>query len=72
VFWYAKLYPDFVGIAFGTFADPSMPGPTVSVWERTRHPWVAFGHQLDRFAVQPEIDDRDLEQLFYGAANLRN
>ena len=22
VFWYAELYPDFVGIAFGTFADP--------------------------------------------------
>ena len=38
VFWYAELYPDFVGIAFGTFADPSMPRPTLSVWEQTRHP----------------------------------
>jgi hypothetical protein len=46
--------------------------PTVSVWETTRHPWVAFDHQLDRFAVQPQIDDRDLAQLIHGAANVRN
>jgi hypothetical protein len=39
------------------------------VWETTRHPWVAFDHQLDRFAVQPEIDDRDLEQLIHGAVS---
>jgi len=62
VFWYAELYADMVGIAFGTFADPSMPGPTLSVWETTRHPWVSFGHQLDRFTVQPKIDDLDLER----------
>jgi hypothetical protein len=62
VFWYAELYPDFVGIAFGTFADPSMPSPTLSVWEATRHPWVTFDHQLDRFTVQPNIDDLDLER----------
>jgi hypothetical protein len=69
VFWYAEWGPDLIGIAFGAFADPSMPRPTVSVWETTRHPWVAFDHQLDRFAVQPEIADRDLEQLIHGAAN---
>ena len=55
VFWYAELYPDFVGIAFGAFADPSMPWPTVSVWETTRHPWVTFDHQLDHFVHQPEL-----------------
>ena len=33
VFWYAELYVDMVGIAFGTFADPSVPRPTLSVWE---------------------------------------
>jgi hypothetical protein len=27
VLWYSELFPDFVGIAFGVFADPSMPGP---------------------------------------------
>ena len=72
VFWYAELYADMVGIAFGTFADPSMPQPTLSVWETTRHPWVTFDHQLDRFTVQPEIDARDLEQVIHGAAKVRN
>ena len=61
VFWYAEVVPDLIGIASGTFADPSMPRPTLSVWEQTRHPWVSFDHQLDRFTVQPKIDDRDLE-----------
>jgi hypothetical protein len=49
VFWYAELRPDNIGIAFGTFADPSMPWPTLSGWETTRHPWVTFDHQLDHF-----------------------
>jgi hypothetical protein len=63
VFWYAELYTDMVGIAFGSFADLSMRSPTLSVWETTRHPWVTFGHQVDRFAVQPKIhDDLDLER----------
>ena len=62
VFWYAEVVPDLIGIAFGAFADPSMPRPTLSVWETTRHPWVTFDHQLDRFTVQPKIDDLDLEQ----------
>ena len=72
VFWYAEVVPDLIGIAFGAFADASMPWPTLSVWETTRHPWVTFDHQLDRFTVQPEIDDRDLEQLIHRAANVRN
>ena len=72
VFWYAEFAPDLIGIAFGAFADSSMPRPTLSVWETTRHPWVAFDHKLDRFTVQPKIDDRDLEQLIHGAANVRN
>jgi hypothetical protein len=71
VFWYAELYPGFVGIAFGGFANPSMPGPTLSVWETTRHPWVTFDHELDGFAVQPKIDDLDLERLTRGGANDR-
>ena len=52
VFWYAELYADMVGIGFGTFADPSMPSPTRSVWETTRHPWVTFDYPVDRFTDQ--------------------
>ena len=49
-----------VGIAFGAFADPSLPWPTLSVWETTRHPWVTFDHQPDRFTLQPKIDATEL------------
>lgn len=52
VFWYAEFRPGQVGIALGTFADPSMPSPTASVWETTRHPWVTFDHPVDRFTDQ--------------------
>lgn len=54
VFWNADFLPDLTGIAFGAFADPSMPRPTVSAWETTRHPWVTFDHELDRFVRQVE------------------
>ena len=49
VLWYSESFPDLIGIAFGAFADPSMPSPTLSAWETTRHPWVTFGHELRRF-----------------------
>lgn len=52
VFWYAEFRPDQIGIAVGAFADPSMPWPTVSVWEATRHPWVTFDHAAERFTDQ--------------------
>jgi hypothetical protein len=55
VFWYAEVVPDLIGIAFGAFADASMPRPTLSVWETTRHPWVTFDHELDHFVHQPEL-----------------
>ena len=55
VFWSAEVLPDLIGIAFGAFADPSMPWPTLSVWETTRHLWVTFDHQLDRFGRSVEL-----------------
>lgn len=32
--------PGMVGIPVGAFADPSFPGPKVTVYEARRHPWV--------------------------------
>src|SRR5262249_8635741 len=32
VFWHVEWAPDMIGIAFGEFADPSVPGPRLSVW----------------------------------------
>jgi len=41
VYWQAAFLAGHVGIAAGAFCDPAFPQPTVSAWERTRHPWVA-------------------------------
>jgi hypothetical protein len=54
VFWHAEFRPDLIGIAFGAFADPSMPRPTHSVWETTGHPWVTFDHELRHLERQGE------------------
>ena len=53
VYWFADLRPDFIGIAVGAFADPSFAKPTGSIWEQTRHPWVAFDHLLEHFPEGP-------------------
>ena len=57
VFWRPSFGPDLIGVALGAFADPSMPSPTLSVWETARHAWVTFDHELDRFGRQPELVD---------------
>jgi hypothetical protein len=54
VYWHVERVPDMIGIAFDAFADPSIPGPRLSVWETTRHPWVSFDAGLDRFERQFE------------------
>ena len=41
--------PGLMVIAVGAFADPNFPAPTLSVWEKSRHPWVEFGHDLGHF-----------------------
>ena len=56
VFWRPEFVPDLIGIAFGAFADPSMPWPALSVWETTRHPWVTFDHEPDRYGRQELIE----------------
>lgn len=40
VFWDNAGFPELVSVAIGNFADPSFPGPTLAVWEESRHPWV--------------------------------
>jgi hypothetical protein len=46
VYWELDLRPNWVGLAVGAFGDTGFPTPTRSVWERSRHAWVAFGHDL--------------------------
>jgi hypothetical protein len=40
VYWEGEGFPGHVAVAIGTFADPSLPAPTIAVWEECRHPWV--------------------------------
>jgi hypothetical protein len=40
VYWENTGFPDVLAVAIGTFADPSFPPPTISVWEECRHSWV--------------------------------
>jgi len=41
--------PDLIAIPVGAFADPSFPGPRVSVYESRRHPWVAVPDDIEHF-----------------------
>ncbi len=40
VFWEPERKPEAIAVAIGSFADPSFPAPTQSVWNERRHPWV--------------------------------
>ena len=50
LYWYLDLRPNVIGVALGSFADPTFAVPTRSVWERGRHAWVAFNHQIGHFS----------------------
>jgi hypothetical protein len=49
VFWEADLRPELIGVAVGAFGESDFPRPTRSVWEESKHEWVAFAHELVRF-----------------------
>ncbi|HLZ00530.1 MAG TPA: GFA family protein [Bradyrhizobium sp.] len=40
VFWKAERLPNAVAVAVGSFADPTFPAPSQSVYNERRHPWV--------------------------------
>jgi hypothetical protein len=40
----------FVAIPVGAFADPTFPGPAVSVYEERMHPWVAMPADIEHLA----------------------
>ncbi len=49
LYWELSGFPDVYAVAVGAFADPSFPAPKVSVYERSRHSWLAG---LDAEAMQ--------------------
>jgi len=40
VYWDIAAAPDFVGLAIGTFTDPTFPPPKISGFESYGHPWA--------------------------------
>ena len=49
VFYRPEKEPDLIAIPVGAFADPSFPGPRVSVYESRRHSWVAVPDNIEHF-----------------------
>lgn len=47
------LRPDYIIVAAGTFADPEFPRPARSIWEQSKHGWVAFEHEVAHFPQAP-------------------
>ena len=45
--------PVHVGIAVGAFNDANFPPPVLSIYEESKHGWVAFAHDLPHFAKRP-------------------
>jgi hypothetical protein len=46
LYWEADFMPGHIGVAAGAFFDPDFPAPTVSAWERFKHPWIDLGHRV--------------------------
>ncbi len=42
VFYTEPSEPDLVVVSVGSFADPTFPPPTVSVYSVRRHPWAVM------------------------------
>ena len=49
VYFWGPNKPDAIGVAVGAFADAGFPAPVRSVWEQSRHDWVALPDGLQRF-----------------------
>lgn len=47
VYYLPEAMPDFILIPVGAFADPTFPGPQVSVYENRQHHWVRVPDEID-------------------------
>lgn len=53
VYWMADASPTWVGVAIGSFADPTFAPPSISVFEQSKHDWVQLGDTVDHFHGLP-------------------
>jgi hypothetical protein len=48
LFYTADLRPGLTALPIGTFDDPHFPAPVRSLWEKSRHDWIDFKHDLEQ------------------------
>lgn len=50
VYYTAEGLEGFVAVPVGAFADPSFPGPAISVYDDRMHPWVTMPANVEHMA----------------------
>jgi hypothetical protein len=53
VYWKADASPRLIGVAVGSFAEPSFPPPAMSVFEQAKHSWVRLDETVESFHGLP-------------------
>lgn len=52
VYWDITVAPDIIGIAVGSFTNPTFPAPMISGYEKYGHPWAMHAEDLDMIRLQ--------------------
>lgn len=43
-----------IGVGVGLFTDPAFPPPSLSIFEQSKHEWVALDKSMKHFALMPD------------------
>ncbi|SUA87117.1 Uncharacterized conserved protein [Brucella intermedia] len=54
VYWLPEGAPSLIGVGVGLFADPAFPPPSLSIFEQSKHEWVALDKNMKHFALMPD------------------
>jgi hypothetical protein len=54
VYGRGSAFPGITGITVGTISDPALPTPARSIYEQSRHDWVALPDAIPGFTRGPE------------------
>lgn len=57
VYWRAEAAPSWIGVAIGSFADPTFAPPALSVFEQSKHKWVQLDEKVRHFKGLPTGQD---------------
>lgn len=57
VYWRAEAAPSWIGVAIGSFADPTFAPPALSVFEQSKHKWVHLDEKVRHFKGLPTGQD---------------